>query len=276
MNRRMADLVARARHLESSVAAGVEGAARAFNRRVPRHDPLETVHAIVDALEHEVQPAGRGRHAFPFNQVHVQLAAATPHDQARLDVAIEGPPSLHDRIAQRLEAAGCERRPLEVRVSFVPEADPGWRRPDFHVTFARIPGLAATAEPALGLELTITHGKAARSSYAFDAMPITIGRGEEVRDRHRRLIRTNHVVFVEGAGDANDSVSRQHAHLDADPLTGGCRLFDDGSAQGTTVIRQGRGIPVLRGTRGLRLQIGDEIVLGQARLRVSWNTARRS
>lgn len=266
MNRTIADLIARARHLESTMTAGVEGAARAFNR-VPRRDPLEIVHAIVDALEHEIQPAGRGRRAFPFNQVRVQLAAASPHDQARLEVAIEGPPSLHDRIVQRFEAADCAVRPMEVSVSFVPAADPGWSRPDFHVTFSRAPGMAAAAS-AMRLELSVAHGEAARSTYVFDTLPITIGRGDEVRDRHRRLIRTNHLVFTDSSSDVNESVSRQHAHIEPDAVSGGCRLFDDGSAQGTSVVRQGRGIPVLRGTRGLRLQSGDELVIGQARIKV--------
>ena len=267
MNRKIADLMARARELESAMTAGVESAARAVNR-VPRHDPLVIVHAIVDALEREVQPAGRGGRAFPFNQIHVQLAAASAHDQARLEVAVEGPPSLHDRIVQRLEAAGCDVRPMEVNVSFVPAADPGWSRPDFHVTFARVPGLATPASRTPRLEVSVTIGEASRSTYVFETLPITIGRGDEVRDQHRRLIRTNHVVFAEGAGGINESVSRQHAHIEPDPVSGGCRLFDDGSAQGTSVIRQGRGIPILRGTRGLRLQTGDEIVLGQAKIKV--------
>jgi hypothetical protein len=45
-------------------------------------------------------------------------------------------------------------------------------------------------------------------------------------------------------------------------------LLDDNSAQGTSVIRHGKGISVPRGSRGLVLQSGDEIVIGQARLRL--------
>ena len=72
-------------------------------------------------------------------------------------------------------------------------------------------------------------------------------RGAEVRDHRNRLIRTNHVVFTEGAGDVNQTVSRKHAHIAYKPLTGHFRLHDDGSEHGTEIVRGGRTIPVLRG-----------------------------
>jgi predicted component of type VI protein secretion system len=53
-----------------------------------------------------------------------------------------------------------------------------------------------------------------------------------------------------------------------DTIGDGYRLLDDGSAQGTTVVREGRSVTVPHGSRGIRLQSGDEIVLGEARVRV--------
>ena len=44
------------------------------------------------------------------------------------------------------------------------------------------------------------------------------------------------------------------------------RVYDDGSEQGTAVSRGGRTIAVPPGPRGVRLQPGDEIVLGLARV----------
>ena len=44
--------------------------------------------------------------------------------------------------------------------------------------------------------------------------------------------------------------------------------YSSDSAQGTSVIRGGRGIAVPRGSRGLALKSDDEIVLGQARIKV--------
>jgi hypothetical protein len=45
-------------------------------------------------------------------------------------------------------------------------------------------------------------------------------------------------------------------------------LHDDGSEHGTGIVREGRTVPVPRGARGVRLFSGDEIVLGEARVRV--------
>jgi hypothetical protein len=45
-------------------------------------------------------------------------------------------------------------------------------------------------------------------------------------------------------------------------------LHDDDSEHGTQIVRDGRTIPVLRGARGVRLQPDDEVVLGEARVRI--------
>lgn len=268
MNKKLADLIGKARKLESALAAGVEGAARSLTGSSARH-PLEIVHAVVDVVEQEVQPAGRGQRAFPFNHIRVLLAAASPRARAHLEVACEGPPSLQQRIVDRLEGAGCAVPPLWVKVSFVTKARPDWSQPEFHVECTRGAAPHAAAPQAARLELTVTHGTTGRSSYEFTTSPVTLGRGDEVRDSRQRLIRTNHVAFAEGIGEINLSVSRQHARIEHDAPSGAFRLYDDGSAQGTSVIRKGRGLAVHRGTKGMRLQSGDEIVLGQARVRVT-------
>jgi pSer/pThr/pTyr-binding forkhead associated (FHA) protein len=75
-------------------------------------------------------------------------------------------------------------------------------------------------------------------------------------------------VFKDGGGATNDTVSRRHAHIDYDARARDFRITDDRSAHGTSVVRNGVAIPVHPGSRGVRLQAGDEIVLGEARLRV--------
>jgi pSer/pThr/pTyr-binding forkhead associated (FHA) protein len=64
-------------------------------------------------------------------------------------------------------------------------------------------------------------------------------------------------------------VSRRHAHLTYFPGTGDYRLQDDRSAHGTSILRGGRTIVVPVGSRGVRIESGDEIILGQARIRVT-------
>jgi pSer/pThr/pTyr-binding forkhead associated (FHA) protein len=107
----------------------------------------------------------------------------------------------------------------------------------------------------------------------FQLLRIEVGRCGEVRDHRNRLVRTNHVVFADTEPALNHTVSRRHAHLDYHAGEGAYRVYDDGSEQGTSVTRAGRTIAVPPGPRGVRLQPGDEIVLGLARLRVK-TTAR--
>ena len=62
-------------------------------------------------------------------------------------------------------------------------------------------------------------------------------------------------------------MSRAHAHIQYDAATGEYRLFDDNSAYGTSLLREGRMITAPAGGRGIRLESGDELYLGQARVR---------
>ena len=118
------------------------------------------------------------------------------------------------------------------------------------------------------LEIRAVVGAMEQRAYSLAAPRIDIGRGGEVRDYRNRLIRTNHVVFTEGGGWINETISRAHAHIAYEPSTGRFRLHDDGSEHGTVIIRGGKTISVLRGTRGVRLQPDDEVGLGEARVRI--------
>jgi hypothetical protein len=146
-----------------------------------------------------------------------------------------------------------------------------WREP-WRVAEPEADGQALEPQPGQ-IEIRVLHGAMDRWSYAFAAPRIDVGRGAEVRDHRNRLIRTNHVVFTEGGGDVNQTVSRKHAHIAYEPLTGHFRVHDDGSEHGTEIVRGGRTISVLRGTRGVRLQSDDEVVLGEARVRIRFPNA---
>src|SRR6185295_2315672 len=107
---------------------------------------------------------------------------------------------------------------------------------------------------ATRIDLTVVRGTAERKTYSFAARRIDLGRCAEVRDTRNRLIRTNHVAFVEGSGDVNQSVSRRHAHIVYEPTSGGYRLRDDGSVHGTSVVRNGTAVAVPPGSLGIRLR----------------------
>jgi predicted component of type VI protein secretion system len=89
-----------------------------------------------------------------------------------------------------------------------------------------------------------------------------------VVDKGRRTMRHNDVPFLDRQDEINLTVSRAHAHIEFSPRDGEFRLYDDGSAQGTRVIRDGRYLDVPRQAgRGVKLRHGDELELGRARLR---------
>ena len=265
------DLLRRARDIEAKIAGRLDRTVGEFVQSGSR-EPIEIVHAIVETVLEEVQPSGRGRRVFPFNSIAVTILATSRDARARIEAVIADGPPLRDRIAARLAAAGCTVDALDVAVTFESKPRRGWRHADFHLDFARD---AAAAVPPLQpesksvrIELTVLHGTAERRTYALAAATkIDMGRCTEVRDSHHRLIRTNHVAFVEKAGDVNQTISRRHAHISYDPSSKHHRLHDDGSEHGTSIVRNGRTVAVPRGSRGVRLESGDEVVLGDARLK---------
>jgi len=268
------DLSGKAQKIERRLARSLDAA---IGELVGRDEPapLELVHAVLDRAEREIQDIGRGRRVFPFNCVRLHVLAG-PRDRdarARIDAVVAGPPSLAERLADRLASHGCARATVVTEVLYARQAAPDWQHTRFHVSFDRVtePSLPVLpAAPAAGvprLKLTVTKGTGAQRVFVFSGGRIDIGRRAEVLDQRHRLIRTNHVAFAEDGADENQTVSRRHAHIE---LVGGeYRLWDDRSAHGTSIVRGGRTIRVAPGARGTKLAAGDEIVLGHARLKVA-------
>ena len=84
------------------------------------------------------------------------------------------------------------------------------------------------------MQLTILRGHTTKKSYRFTKSRINLGRLAEVLDDHYRVVRRNDLAFQEGADNTDQTVSREHAHIGFDEKTGELRLYDDGSAYGTT------------------------------------------
>jgi hypothetical protein len=270
------DLLRRARALEARIAGTFDRTVGGLVQSTGR-EPIEVVHAVVDAAQAEIQPSGRGRRVFPFNALALTVLAPSRDARARFEAVLADGPSLGDRIRARLESAGCQPAALDVTVAYEAKARKTWRHAEFDLQFSRVdePAHPAAAPPAKPprVEVTVVHGSAERRSYSLAAGRIDFGRCTEVRDSRQRLIRTNQVAFLEGSGDPNPTVSRRHAHIAYDAASGYFRLHDDGSEHGTGVVRNGRMLPVPRGSRGIRLDSGDEIVLGSARVRVRFGAA---
>jgi hypothetical protein len=273
------DLLGKARRLESTIARRFDRAARDAVG-AGTCEPLEIVHLVVDAIEHEIQPGGRGKRVFPFNSITLSVLASSREGRARFEAVLAGDPPLRDRIVERLRSKSCPIDDLTLDVAYVARAPKDWRHPQFNLAFARVtraPTSDARRDPVFArIDLTVVRGTAERKTYSFAAKRIDLGRCPEVRDTRNRLIRTNHVAFVEGSGGVNQSVSRRHAHLEYEPSSGGYRLRDDGSVHGTSVVRNGGTVAVPPGSLGVRLRSGDELVLGEARLRIRFDGDRPS
>jgi FHA domain-containing protein len=258
------DIIRRIRRFESRIAETVDAA----TQRMPpaTREPLEIVHDIVEAVEKRVEPAGRGKYVFPFNQVTIRIAAASREIQARFEAVVGSEPCLKDRILQTLDSAGCDSATLMIDTVYVDQPEAGWTAPQFNMDFERIAIPAQTPQPQI-LKLTTLWGTSDEPTYVFTMSRINLGRCRDIRDNRNRLIRTNHVAFAE-TGEPNLSVSRNHAHIDRVGALSEFRLCDDRSAHGTTLLRNGLTIPVPQGSRGVRVQSGDEIALGEVRLHV--------
>jgi hypothetical protein len=254
-----------------------------FDRKVSElvqartREPLEIVHAVVDRAAREVQSSGRGRRVFPFTALTLTVAAPSRDERARLEAVFDADPPLGARIVQRLRSDGCAVEHLDVNVQFVARAQKNWKQPQYHVEFVRsaepVQAPPSDSAPQGRIELTVLNGAAQKRTFVLGGPRIDLGRCAEVRDSRHRLIRTNHVAFTEQPDDVNRSVSRRHAHISYDAHSEQFRLHDDGSEHGTGIVREGRTVPVPRGARGVRLFPGDEIVLGEARLRVKFGDA---
>jgi hypothetical protein len=270
------DIAGKARKLEQRISRTVDAAVVEFIGQNSAA-PIEILHAVLDRAELEIQDIGRGRRVFPFNRVRVHVIAA-PGDRksrARLSAVVEGPPSLSERLAERLRSAGCTVDGLQAEIVYARRRSPAWADTDFHIEFDRAdtesvaPAPSPSVDEATRIRLSVVKGSATQRNYAFGKGRIDIGRRVDIVDERQRLVRTNHVAFGEDGPDANRTVSRRHAHIEYSDADRGYRIWDDRSAQGTSIIRSGRTIKVPTGPRGVRLQSDDEIALGHARLRVT-------
>lgn len=231
---------------------------------------IEIYRAVLDDIAGRVQPAGRGRRAFPFDHVVVRVSTQTAERRAMYDAMFGNSSQFLEDVRGTLAEAGVDA-PAGLEVEIHPEeADlPG----GYHVSFGKrenSPSTPNSAEPLTpaNAKLSIVQGTAGQQEYELSGARVNIGRLAEVLDDQQRLIRRNDVVFSEAPDGPNATVSRAHAHIVWDAPAGTYRLFDDGSAYGTSIFRNGALLQIPSGSgRGVALRAGDEIYLGQARLR---------
>src|SRR5262249_36143363 len=162
-------------------------------------------------------------------------------------------------IRGRLEEVGCVA-PVDLAVETrVVAGDPpeNWGDRALRIDYRerkRTRSAAVRDEGPRRLRVTVVNGSAEARKQEFDSDRTDIERLGRVETSGGRAVRHNHVAFRDDGGDVTSSVSRAHAHIAYDAEMGDWLVFDDGSAQGTRILRAGRTIDLPRqGSRGVRL-----------------------
>lgn len=227
---------------------------------------LEIRRDILEDIRDRIEPRGAGKSLFPYNSVSIQIAAENDEERDVREAAFAGGDGLEQDIGELLREAGC---PLpagfKVTVEVVEDAAlTGAGRP-YQIDYERRKEAvehapAPSARPAM--KLTVVRGQADEAEYAIDAERVNIGRLKEVVGEKDGLRRRNDVAFEE----TETTVSREHAHIRYDAESGKYRLYDSGSQRGTSIFRDGRRLEAPR-VRGVQLRSGDEIHVGDARLK---------
>src|SRR5688500_14323320 len=107
----------KARDLETRLAATLDRTVGELVRSGAR-EPVEVVHAIVEAVQAEIRSSGRGRRVFPFNRIALTILAPSRDARARFEAIFADEPTLRERILAALAAASCHVGDLDVTVEY--------------------------------------------------------------------------------------------------------------------------------------------------------------
>jgi len=236
--------------------------------------PLDVKRAIVEAVEGRVEPAGAGRRVLSGDAVQVTVLAEHADQQQALEAVLA---DVGDVIKARLLELQCRvPRHFGVAITYVQRTPPGWDEEQRLAVSVRGPEPAAAASRAIEeaadpppvLTIDVVRGQAAQRHFTFTDRVVRIGRSSDPLDERGRP-RVNDVAFLENDTPENRTVTRGHAVIRFDVRSREYRLFDEGSANGTRVVRRGELIDVpRRDPIGLALRSGDEVQIGKAVLRV--------
>jgi hypothetical protein len=223
---------------------------------------LEIRRDILEDIRDAIEPAGQGRNVFPYISVSLRIAAMDERQAALFDAAFD---TLEGDVRELLAEAGCTPPAgFTLTAAAVEDAVLASSERPFRIDYSTQKGPAKlTAARRPGAMLTVVRGQADAQEYAIQSDRVNIGRLKEVVGDKDGLRRRNDIAF----SDAETSVSREHAYIRYDSESGRFRLYDNRSQRGTSVFRDGRRLEAPRSsTRGLQLQSGDELHLGEARL----------
>jgi hypothetical protein len=232
--------------------------------------PLEIKEAIIDAIEQRAVPAGEGNRVLPHNQIAVTVLAPTADDRLALQAVLA---NLQETLVNRLAEVRCEvPAGFCANVQYTRRPRPHWTPEQRLAVEYSARERITTTDVSRGepppLRVTILRGHATQTAYTLTEPHVHIGRTALPVDSAGRP-RRNHIVFVEDGDECSNSVGRAHASIRFEPARGEYRVFDDGSRNGTRVMRNGTTLEIVRrDPTGVTLLSGDEIHLGTAAIRV--------
>ena len=235
--------------------------------------PLDVKRAIVEAVEQQLEPAGVGRRVLPADTVLVSLLVEQAEARPALEAVLA---DVRDTIAARLLELQCSvPRRLAVDVNYIRRPPAEWAQGQrLSVTLVQnagrraVPGGDADLATLPMLAIDVVRGQTDQAQFTLAEPVVRIGRSSDPTDERGRP-RFNHIAFLENDSAENRTVTRGHAVIRYHAATREYRLFDEGSANGTRVVRSGEIIDVpKRDPVGLALRSGDEVQLGKAAIRV--------
>ena len=225
-------------------------------------EALEIRREILRDIRDRIEPKGDGEYVFAYHEIGVRLF---PRDAAQRDsfaAAFLDDNALESQVREMLEEAGCRADSITVPVTISEEAGEAPYRLDFRraeKSKAAAPTAGAKRPPAW---IHVLKGKAAPSEFFVGKNVVYLGRLGEVSGKDGSVRRRNDVAF----DDSETTVSREHAHIAFED--GKFRLYHDRGERATRLFRDGRAVAVPAGSgRGAQLKSGDEIHLGEARLK---------
>jgi hypothetical protein len=234
-------------------------------------EPLELVTGILRDIEHRVEPIGGGHRRFPYTTINVTVLALNKEEQDRYASALS---DIEPKIRERLRELACDQPArLDVTVQYAKKPRKGWAADQrVELSFSReTPAARVTREretvARAAVRLVVLRGAAGKRTYAFEQKVIRFGRGEDLAEASGRS-RRNDIAFLDDEDEVNRTVARAQAHLQFDAERREFRLFDDGSSNGTRIVRDADVITVTpHGPRGVRVNSGDILEFGKARVR---------
>ena len=221
--------------------------------------------AVLDQVREKSYRSG-GRKVFPYDLLHVRMHGV---EESRRDL-FNGRffrQYLEQEVRGALRASGC-RFAENLRVDVEARVGLPQRGEDWLVVEAGTQEQSG-ARPAG--RLIVREGTANAAEVKLEKARTNIGRTVDVY-RDQGLFRRNDLAFADDT-EINRSVSREHAHITHDRVSGEYRLFNDrwyarGEKRlaecGTWIVRDGMSREVHRDARGTKLESGDEIHFGRA------------